>query len=367
MKSTHVSDKKKKTVDKLTKLIKKYSNIGIVDMENLPAKQLQNIKEKLRDRVVLIMAKKRIMRIALENAKNDKEGVQELEEHMKGMPAFIMTDQSPFQLFKTLKKNKSNAPAKPGQEAPNDIKVSAGPTPFAPGPIIGELGKFGIKTKIENNKINITEEKVVVKEGEEIGEKLAGILTRLDIKPIEVGLNLIAVYEKGEILTKDILDIDEEEYINNLKMAHSEAFKLAGEIAYPIKGIIEMLISKARNNARTLAMEQEIINEETRDVLVKKAESDAGKLKQKVPEEVKASDKEETEVSTKEETEVSTKEETEVSTKEETEVSTKEETEEVSTKEETEEEPKSNDNDRAEEKDSSGKKESDKQSEEKKN
>ncbi|MBI2112759.1 50S ribosomal protein L10, partial [Candidatus Woesearchaeota archaeon] len=36
-----------------------------------------------------------------------------------------------------LEKNKSNAPAKPGQVAPKDITVKAGATSFAPGPIIG--------------------------------------------------------------------------------------------------------------------------------------------------------------------------------------------------------------------------------------
>ena len=252
-------------------------------MENLPARQLQIMKEKLRATVTLRMSKKRLMRIAIENVKNDKKGIEELEKHFKGMPALICTEQSPFELFKTLKKNKSSAPAKAGQIAPIDIKVGAGPTPFAPGPVIGELGNLGIKSKIENNKIVITEDSIVAKEGEVISEKLAGILTRLNIRPIEVGLNLIAVYDHGEILTKEVLDIDEEAYINDMKAAHIKAFTLATEIGYPAKGVVELLIAKVHKDSKTLALEQEIVNDETKESLMQKAENSANALKSNVP------------------------------------------------------------------------------------
>lgn len=281
----HVSENKKKTVAELTRLIKNNSIIGVVDMENLPAKQLQAIKAKLRlSNVSLRMSKKRLMRFAIENAKEGKKDLEKLEEHFSGMPAIICADQSPFELFKTLKKNKSSAVAKAGQIAPSDIKVNAGPTPFAPGPVIGELGAFGIKTKIENNKIVISEDKIVAKKGVVINDKLAGILTRLDIRPIEVGLNLIAVYDHGEILTKDVLDIDEEKYINSMKEAHNQALVVAVEIAYPAREVTDRLVAKAHNEAKTLAVERDILNDETKSLIIKKAEASAAKLNENVQE-----------------------------------------------------------------------------------
>ena len=47
------------------------------------------------------------------------------------------------------------APAKEGQLAPFDIVVPKGPTPFGPGPIIGELQKIGLPAAIEAGKIGI--------------------------------------------------------------------------------------------------------------------------------------------------------------------------------------------------------------------
>jgi len=155
------------------------------------------MREKLRGKVDIFMTKKRLMKIAFDQAKKDKNGIENLGDYFKGMPALVFTRDNPFTLFKILKENKSNAPAKGGQTAPHDIEVKAGGTSFAPGPIIGELGAFGIKTGVEGGKIAIKADKVVCKEGEVISSALAGILTRLGVNPMEVGLDLVGIYENG--------------------------------------------------------------------------------------------------------------------------------------------------------------------------
>mgnify|MGYP000252813721 CR=1 FL=1 len=80
-----------------------------------------------------------------------QENMDQLTEKIKGMPALLFSKENPFTLYSILQKNKSPAPAKANQEAPKDIVVSAGPTTFAPGPIISELAEVGIKTKVDNN------------------------------------------------------------------------------------------------------------------------------------------------------------------------------------------------------------------------
>ena len=116
----------------------------------------------------------------------------------------LFSKENPFSLFKVLKKNKSSAPAKAGQKAPKDILVSKGGTNLPPGPMISQLSNVGIKTGVENGKIAIKEDCIVAKEGDEISQPLAEVLTRLEIEPMEIGLNLSAVYENGEILTKSV-------------------------------------------------------------------------------------------------------------------------------------------------------------------
>jgi len=61
---------KKKVVKELIDLCKEYPIIGAVDMENLPAPQLQAMREQLRGTVVIRMAKARLIKIAIESLKS---------------------------------------------------------------------------------------------------------------------------------------------------------------------------------------------------------------------------------------------------------------------------------------------------------
>jgi len=263
-------------VAKLDKLIESYPVIATLNLENLPAKQLQKMRENLRGQVELVMTKQTLIKKALANSK--KEHLNELTKHLKGMPALLFSKESPFKLYAILKKNKSNSAIKGGQTAPNDITVSAGPTGFAPGPVIGELGQFRIKSGIENGKVVVKEDCVVAKEGDVVDAKLAGLLTRLGIEPMEIGLDLVASYENGEILTKDVLDVDETVYINNIQTAARNALAIALEIGYATKETITKLVSKAYKDALSLALELNIINDTTREQLLAKAEAQATTL-----------------------------------------------------------------------------------------
>ena len=276
----HVSDAKKQEVKALTKLIEEYPIVGVVNMENLPAKQLQIMREKLRKDVLIRMSKARLIKLAIKDSK--KQNVSKLNEYLKGMPALLFTKESPFRLFKTLKKNKSKAGIKQGQKAPYDIVVPAGPTPFAPGPIIGELGVLRIKAGIEGGKVAIKADAVVAKEGDVASEQLASVLSRLGIEPMEIGLDLVAIYEKGEILTKDVLDVDEDAYLAMLTTAHTDAFKLALEVGYTNSETILVLLQKAHSDARAIAIEQGILNKEVIDQVLGKAEAQANALHAKV-------------------------------------------------------------------------------------
>ena len=267
----HVSDDKKKVVKEFADLMRQYPIVAAVNMENLPAKQLQNMRAMLRAKgVVLRMAKRRLIKLAIEQAKKDKPGIEVIEQHLKGMPALLFAKDNPFSLYKTLQKNKSSAPAKAGQTAPKDIVVPAGSTSFAPGPVIGELGQAGIKAGIEGGKVVIKQDSVAVKAGQVIKPNVAAILTRLGIEPMEIGLDLVAAYEKGIIYGKDILFVDEAAFIGKVTQAAKWSFNLAVEIAFPTKATTTILVTKAFNDAKALAISQGILADKVvNDVLGK--------------------------------------------------------------------------------------------------
>ncbi|MBI4448720.1 50S ribosomal protein L10 [Candidatus Woesearchaeota archaeon] len=266
----HVQQYKKEQASKVVDLLFKYPIIGVLNMENLPAAQEQKIRLKLRGTVELAMTKKRLFKIAFEEAVKKKPELSKLIPELKGMPALLFTRENPFSLYKLLKRNKSPAAAKAGQKAPYDLKIPAGPTPFAPGPVISELAALGLKTKVDAGKINIVADTVVCKEGQPITDKLASMLMRLGITPMEVGLDLACVLEGDQIFKRAVLDIDEKKFFADMISAIQAANNLSIEAAYPTKENRELLIQKAARHAISLSIESGFITKDTAcDILAK--------------------------------------------------------------------------------------------------
>lgn len=280
---SHVAKWKKEEVKKLEDLISRFKIIGIADLTSVPSAPLQKMKSKIKDNTKIKLIRINLLKLALENLKSKYPNLEQLSPQMRGMVALILTNDNPFKLAKSLNESKSPAPAKPGNIAPNDIKIPAGPTPFAPGPIIGELGQLGIKTSVEAGKVVVKEDTVIVKKGESISRNVVTVLTRLDIQPMEIGINLISAYENGTIFNADVLSIDEKEFNKKLNTAISDAFKLAYSIKYPTKENIKMFLQEAHTQATALADSQNIMTNENLGKILAKAEVEAKSLKSKLP------------------------------------------------------------------------------------
>ena len=279
---TKAAQYKKDEVNRLKSIIQNYQIIAVADMTNMPALQLQKMRSSLKNSVLITLSKSSLIKIAFDSLKEKINGLDQLKDHIRGMPALLLTNDSPFKLASVLKKSKSAAPAKGGQLAPNDIVVPAGPTAFPPGPIIGELGTAGVKATVVDGKITVKEDTIVVKEGQVIKQELANLLTRLGIEPMEIGINLLAALEKGVIYTKKVLTIDESEYLNNIKLAYQSAFNLAFNITYPTKDNIKLLLQKAFTESNALADSQNIMTSGNVKKILGKASLEAEALKSKL-------------------------------------------------------------------------------------
>ena len=266
-----VAEWKKEEVEDLKELIESYNVVGMANLADIPALQLQKMRKNLQGNATLKMSRKTFMSLALEES--GKSNVDSLKDHMKGQPALIFTDMNPFKLYKILEDNKTEAPAKAGSIAPNDIVVPKGDTAFKPGPILGELQKAGIPAKIDKGKIVITKDSTVVAEGEEISKEIASILTRLEIHPLEVGIDLVAAYEDQTIYTSDVLTIDEEETLSNIQKAFAQALNLSVNAAIFTKESMPYILQNANTKAMNLALNAEILTSKTRELLLAKAYS----------------------------------------------------------------------------------------------
>jgi len=275
----HVAEWKYDEVKKLTDLFTSKKVVGIVEIGGIPAPQMQQMRSNLHGTTNIRSAKNSLLFRALDEAEKQIKGISGLKELITGQTAVIATDMNPFKLFGQIKTTRTMAPARGGETAAHDIMVKAGDTPFKPGPVVGELQKVGIPAAIQEGKVIIKNDKVIVPEGEKIPKDVAQMLTRLEIYPVEIGMTLHAVFEDGSIFKPDVLDIDVDVFIGRMSQASSNAFNLAIESGW-INGLtIKPLLMKAHHNAFTLALEQGLINKETIKHLISKAHSNMFALK----------------------------------------------------------------------------------------
>ncbi len=258
-KTSKAAPEKKEIIKKIVTLGKQYPIIGILNMEGMPAGSLLQMKKQLRGKVELVMTRKTLIVLGLKDLK--LQNGEKLIESVKGMPALMFTKDNPFALYNIIKKSKTPAAAKPGQIAPRDIIIPAGPTPFTPGPVISEFAALGIKAGVEGGKVAVKQDATVVREGEPIEAKLASMLQRLGIEPMEIGLDLSCVYEKGIIYPRSVLDIDEVKFMLDLIGASTSALNVAVDIGYISKDNVEVFLAKAYREAKALGEEGKITTE----------------------------------------------------------------------------------------------------------
>ncbi len=267
----HVAKWKYGEMDHLVTLLTSKKIIGIAEIGGIPAPQLQKMRENIREKATIRSAKNRLIFRALDTAEEKIKGINGLKEQIKGQTVIIATDMNPFKLFQEMKATRTMAPAKGGETAAHDILVKAGDTPFKPGPIVGDLQKVGIPAAIQEGKVVIKSDKIVVSEGQKIPQDVAQMLTRLEIYPIEIGMHLHAIFEDGNIFKPETLDIDMDKFLIQIQQASSNAFGLALETGWVSTQTIIPLIQKAQRNALFLALDQGIITKDTIAQLVQKA------------------------------------------------------------------------------------------------
>ena len=267
---------KQDAVEKLATTINDSQMIGLVNVEGVGAKQLEGIRNSLRGSATIKMARNTLMIRALE--KSNKKGIKDLIEHVTGPVAFVFSEQDPFVLSKFLSENKTAAPAKGGQIAPNDIIVPAMNTGVAPGPFISELAGLKIPSRVKGGVIHITDDTVAVKAGDVISNAMALMLSRLGIEPMELQLKLIAAYSDGAVLTADSFDIDIESLFSQVIAGHQYAVNLSVNLGIPTEDTIPLIIAKANMEAKSLALHLGFFVPDLLDEFLSKVNSEASAL-----------------------------------------------------------------------------------------
>jgi len=279
-KERKVPEYKKKQVEDLAKLIEKSKTFMIVSTKGLPSRQFQSIRKKLRGKAKIIVAKKTIIQKAIEKFK--KGNLNRIKELVDRDYALMFSDLEAFKLSGILSDEKSEAAARVGENVDKDIEIEAGPTELMPGPVISEFGALGIPVAVEDGKVAVKQNKVILKKGDEVTEEAAGIMLKLNIKPMEVGFQPLVAYDVKEDQVYEDIIIDKKGTLEKLKDSFARARGFALSVGYVTKETIKMLIGKAGQEEKAIA---KLIKEEKTE--------NKGEKKEEKEEEEKSEEKKE--------------------------------------------------------------------------
>jgi len=265
--------RKAQMYQQLQELPKKYKVLALVKMTKVRASQILPLRKKLKGEVEFVSIKDKVAQKALE--KVDVPGIKEIIEELTGQCIFMFTNMSPFKLNVLLAKNKMMLAARGGDISSIDIVVPAKNTGIAPGPMLTEFKEAGIPTKIDQGTIWISKETTPVKKGQVINDKLAPLLGKLDIKPVEAGIALYSAIEDGLKYSEEELVIDVEKIRDEFAQAHQHAISLSIEAAYVTPENIGQILSKAAQSGRSVSIESGFMTDETKEQILQKADSQA--------------------------------------------------------------------------------------------
>jgi large subunit ribosomal protein L10 len=275
MHDNRTSYPKRKTdmYQQLQELPKKYKVLAVIKMSKVRSTQILPLRKTLKGNVEFFSIKDKIAKRAFD--KLDVSGIKEIADKLTGQCMFLFTNMSPFKLNVLLAKNKIMMAARGGDIASMDITVPAKNTGIAPGPMLTEFKEAGIPTKIDQGTIWIAKDTTPVQKGEPINEKLASILGKLDIKPVEAGISLYSALEEGSVYAEEEMIIDVEKIRAQFGQAHQKAVSLSIEAAYVTPDNILQILSKASQSARSVSVESGFMTNDTKEQILQKADAQA--------------------------------------------------------------------------------------------
>jgi large subunit ribosomal protein L10 len=258
----------------MMKFPKEYDAIAISNITKVRANQLTQIRKKFRNEIKIRVVKNKVVRKAFEKV-DGVSRLAELSNRLEGQCLLLFTNINPFRLNLMFDKSKIFLSAKAGDVAPKEITLHAGDTGITPGPVLSEFKEAKVPTKIDQGSIWITKDTKVVEAGGEISQKLASLLSKLNIKPIEAGISVNCALADGLLFEEQDLRIDLDEYFAGLARGFREALNVAMVCDYPTSETIDLMIAQARQDALNLSIQAGYITSDTILAVISSSESRA--------------------------------------------------------------------------------------------
>jgi len=238
---------------KLNQLLDEYKNILIITVDFVGSKQMQNVRQSIRGEGHVLMGKNTIIRRVLRERSETNPKLKALLPFIKGNMGFIFTDKDLNQIRKKVMSFKLPAAAKAGILSPCDVVVPAGPTGLDPGQT-SFFQTLNVSTRITKGTIEITAPVHLCWKGEKVSASAVALLSKLNMRPFEFGIEVPTVYEDGSVYDASVLDLSQADLIQKFGNCAAMLAAVSYEIGEVNRATIPHSVGKAFNAILFIAM-----------------------------------------------------------------------------------------------------------------
>ncbi|KAK7262605.1 hypothetical protein RJT34_30180 [Clitoria ternatea] len=241
---------------KLCQLLEEYTQILVVNADNVGSNQLQSIRRGLRGDSTVLMGKNTMMKrsVRIHSEKTGNTAYLSLVPLLVGNVGLIFTKGDLKEVSEEVAKYKVGAPARVGLVAPIDVVVPPGNTGLDPSQT-SFFQVLNIPTKINKGTVEIITPVELIKKGDKVGSSEAALLAKLGIRPFSYGLVVLSVYDNGSVFSPEVLDLTEDDLMDKFAVGVSMITSLSLAVSYPTLAAAPHMFVNAYKNVLAVAVE----------------------------------------------------------------------------------------------------------------
>lgn len=257
MPQREISADKLKYRARLEKLLEDYRNVLVCEVDMVGSRQMQQVRQKLRGKAVLLMGKNTIIRKVIREYVEKNPKLAKLVNFVYGNVGLVFTNSDLSEIRKAIVDIKVPAPARVGAIAPADCFVPAGPTGLDPGQT-SFFQALNIATKIVKGTIEIINQVHLIRSGDKVTPSAVSLLAKLDIKPFFFGVKVTNVYEDGAVYEASVLDLSEADLLGKFMNGVSKIAAISLGIGVPTAASMPHVVAGAFKKLVAIALATEI-------------------------------------------------------------------------------------------------------------
>jgi len=242
---------------RLVQLLEEFPKCFIVGVDNVGSKQMQQIRQSLRQDAQLLMGKNTMIRKAIRGHLESNPALEKILPYIKGNVGFVFTNVDLVDIREKILENKVKAPARAGALAPLDVKIPPQNTGLGPEKT-SFFQALSIPTKISKGTIEILNEIHLIKKDDRVGASEATLLNMLNISPFTYGLKILQVYDSGTVFSPEILDITPEDLRAKFLEGVRNVASVSLAIGYPTLASAPHSMVNGLKNLIAIAVETDI-------------------------------------------------------------------------------------------------------------